>query len=82
MVSYAFSVCAVAVPDSKICTVPGPFTPSTPSPLAQTYQTSVECFLQDDKTVPPQKDGARARSYLWQSLKGLSTDLNPSPRAT
>lgn len=38
--------------------------------------------FQDDKTVPPQKDGARARSHLWQSLKGLSIDLNPSPRAT
>lgn len=60
---------------------PGPFSPSTPPPLAQTYtQQGNGFFPQDAKTLPRQKDGARARSSFQPSLKGLSTSLDPSLR--
>lgn len=60
---------------------PDPFSPSTPPPWAHTYtQQGNGFFPQDVKTLPRQKDGARARSSFQPSLKGHSTSLDHSLR--
>lgn len=72
-----------ATPDTglRLLLDPGPFSPSTPPPLAHTYtQQGNGFFPQDAKTLPRQKDGTRARSSFQPSLKGRSTSLDPSLR--
>lgn len=83
MVSYEFSVCAVAVPGSRIPTLAPewPFHSLHPISLG-TNLPNMRVFLKMTRLSLPRRMGLEQGLILWQSLKGLSADLNPSPRAT
>lgn len=59
---------------------PGPFSPSLISHGPNLHTTGECFFLPVTKTLPLQKNGARARSSFQPSLKSLSTTLDPSLR--